>query len=296
MCSWDENCGLGREYHGPDEAPFVAGRLSTIALPAGRARTSRGDAARRMARQPAIQPAARDGADQRDLGDDLDFPVFAPLVAPRKLAEDASALIREQILTGGLRRGTHLVEAKIAGRLGISRGTVREAFKVLAAEGLIQEEPRRGAFVVILSRTDVREIYDVRTAIEGRAAWLIARRGEASDLTALDAAIDEIRSAARAGDIQAVRRADLAFHERLTRLSGNGRLHDIFVRSVPALQTLIDYDELPYSSLDGVTAQHEELVTAIRSGDPDLAARALERHVDDARDKVAAYFEEQSTD
>ena len=249
-----------------------------------------------MARQPAIQPAARDGADQRDLGDDLDFPVFAPLVAPRKLAEDASALIREQILTGGLRRGTHLVEAKIAGRLGISRGTVREAFKVLAAEGLIQEEPRRGAFVVILSRTDVREIYDVRTAIEGRAAWLIARRGEASDLIALDAAIDEIRSAARAGDIQAVRQADLAFHERLTRLSGNGRLHDIFVRSVPALQTLIDYDELPYSSLDGVTAQHEELVSAIRSGDPDQAARALERHVDDARDKVAAYFEEQSTD
>jgi DNA-binding GntR family transcriptional regulator len=249
-----------------------------------------------MARQPATQPAAPDRADDDDLGDDPDLPVFAPLVAPRRLAEDASTLIREQILTGGLRRGTHLVEAKLAGRLGISRGTVREAFKVLAAEGLIQEEPRRGAFVVILSRADVREIYDVRTAIEGRAAWLIARRREPAALTALDDAIDEIRSAARAGDIHAVRRADLAFHERLTCLSGNGRLHDIFVRSVPALQTLIDYDELPYSSLDGVTAQHEELVSAIRSGDPEQAARALERHVDDARDKVAAYFEEQATD
>jgi DNA-binding GntR family transcriptional regulator len=197
---------------------------------------------------------------------------------------------------GGLRRGTHLVEAKLAGRLGISRGTVREAFKVLAAEGLIQEEPRRGAFVVTLSRTDVREIYDVRTAIESRAAWLIATRADPAILVALDAAVAEIRSAARAGDIRAVRRADLAFHERLTRLSGNRRLHDIFVRSVPALQTLIDYDELPYSSLDGVTAQHEELVTAIRSGNPERAARALERHVDDARDKVAAYFEEQAGD
>jgi GntR family transcriptional regulator of gluconate operon len=249
-----------------------------------------------MARQPATQRAPGDGADDRGPDDDEDLPVFAPLVAPRKLAEDASTLIREQILTGGLRRGTHLVEAKLAGRLGISRGTVREAFKVLAAEGLIQEEPRRGAFVVTLSRADVREIYDVRTAIEGRAAWLIARRGEPAELAALDDAIEQVRTAARAGDIQAVRRADLAFHERLTRLSGNGRLHDIFVRSVPALQTLIDYDDLPYSSLDGVTAQHEELVAAIRSGDPDRAARALERHVDDARDKVAAYFEDQAAD
>jgi DNA-binding GntR family transcriptional regulator len=250
-----------------------------------------------MAREPATHAGARDSADDnRDLGDDPDMPAFAPLMAPRKLAEDASALIREQILNGGLRRGTHLVEAKLAGRLGISRGTVRESFKVLAAEGLIQAEPRRGAFVVTLSRADVREIYDVRTAIEGRAARLIARRGAPGDLAALDAAVDDIREAARAGDIHAVRRADLAFHEHLMRLSGNGRLHDVFVRSVPALQTLIDYDELPYSSLDGVTAQHDELVGAIRSGDPDQAARALERHVEDARDKVAAYFEEQSPD
>jgi GntR family transcriptional regulator, gluconate operon transcriptional repressor len=247
-----------------------------------------------MARQPATQAPARTGAVDGDLGDP-DLPAFAPLVAPRKLAEDASSVIREQILTGGLRRGTHLVEAKLAARLGTSRGTVREAFKVLGAEGLIQEEPRRGAFVVTLSGSDVREIYDVRTAIEGRAAWLIAGRAEAATIAALDAAIGEIRSAARAADIRAVRRADLAFHERLTRLSGNRRLHDIFVRSVPALQTLIDYDELPYSSLDGVTAQHQELVDVIRSGDRDRAARALERHVDDARDKVAAYFEEQAT-
>lgn len=249
-----------------------------------------------MARQPAAGRAGRDSANDHDLGDDPDLQFLAPLAAPRKLAEDASTLIREQILTGGFRRGTHLVEAKLAGRLGISRGTVRDAFKVLSAEGLIQEEPRRGAFVVTLSRSDVREIYDVRTAIEGRAAWLMTRRGEPADLAVLEDAIDEIRLAARTGDIRAVRLADLAFHERLTRLSGNGRLLDIFVRSVPALQTLIDYDELPYSSLAGVVAQHEELVGAIRSADPEAAARAVERHIDDARDKVAAYFEEQGAD
>ena len=237
----------------------------------------------------------RDAPD-RVADDEGDLRAIAPLAAPRKLAEDAASSIREQILTGGLRRGTHLVEARLAGRLGISRGTVREAFKVLAAEGLIQEEPRRGAFVVTLSRADVREIYEVRTAIEGRAAWLIARRAAPAAVAELEGALGEIAAAARTGDVRAVRRADLAFHERLTRLSGNGRLHDIFVRSVPALQTLIDYDELPYATVNGVTAQHEELVTAIRSGDPERAARALEHHVMDARDKVAAYFEEQAGD
>jgi GntR family transcriptional regulator, gluconate operon transcriptional repressor len=236
--------------------------------------------------------AARLGNDGDDEGPDL--AMLAPLVAPRKLAEDASSRIREQILTGAFRRGTHLVEAKLAGRLGVSRGTVREAFKALATEGLIQEEPRRGAFVVTLSRTDVREIYEVRAAIESRAAWLIANRADPAVLAELDVALAGIANAARSGDIRAVRRADLAFHERLTWLSSNGRLHEIFVRSVPALQTLIDYDELPYSSVDGVTAQHADLVGAIRSGDPERAARAIEAHVMDARDKVAAYFEEQA--
>ena len=83
-------------------------------------------------------------------------------------------MLREQILTGNLRNGTHLVEAKLAARLAVSRGTIREALKMLAAEGLVDEEARRGAFVVMLDRDDVREIYDLRAAIEGRAAYLLA--------------------------------------------------------------------------------------------------------------------------
>ena len=63
-----------------------------------------------------------------------------PLEAPRSLAEDAADRIREQILSGGFRQGEHLVEAKLAEQLNISRGPVREAFKLLRAEGLLNEE------------------------------------------------------------------------------------------------------------------------------------------------------------
>ena len=60
-----------------------------------------------------------------------------PLEAPRSLAEDAADRIREQILSGGFRQGEHLVETRIAQQLHISRGPVREAFKLLRAEGLL---------------------------------------------------------------------------------------------------------------------------------------------------------------
>ncbi len=101
---------------------------------------------------------------------------LSPRDAPRSLAEDAADRIREQILSGGFGQGEHLVEAKIAQQLHVSRGPVREAFKLLRAEGLVEEEPRRGTFVVSLSSEDVREIYGLRAAIEGRAARLLASK------------------------------------------------------------------------------------------------------------------------
>ena len=98
---------------------------------------------------------------------------LTPIEAPRSLAGDAADRIREEILAGGFRPGDHLVEAKIAEQLSISRGPVREAFKLLRAEGLLKEEPRRGTFVVSLSADDVREIYELRAALESAAGRLL---------------------------------------------------------------------------------------------------------------------------
>jgi GntR family transcriptional regulator, gluconate operon transcriptional repressor len=225
---------------------------------------------------------------------DGDFPDLAPIGAPRKLALDASDVLREQILSGGLRRGTHLVEAKLAARLGVSRGTIREAVRMLAAEGLVEEEPRRGAYVVTLSRSDVREIYDVRAAIEGRAAALVAGRRDRATIATLRESIDQIRVASATGDSREVRRRDLAFHERLCALSGNARLHEIFVRYVPALQTLLGYDVLRYASLDAIAAEHDTLLDVIEAGDPVRAAAAVQAHCEDARDQVAEEFEDRA--
>ena len=235
---------------------------------------------------PRIDPTARPTA----------LPELPALPAPRRLASDAADILRDQILTGGLVRGTHLVEARLAAQLNVSRGTVREAFRILAAEGLIVEGSRRGAFVVSLTAADVREIYDVRAAIEGRAAQLIVRSADPAVIAELDRIVGEIEAAARAGDVGAVRTKDLEFHEQVCVLSHNRRLHDVFLRHVPAVQTLIRYDDRLHFSLETTAAQHRPLLDSLTGGDSEAAARAFQLHCEEARDLVAPYFDSADQD
>jgi DNA-binding GntR family transcriptional regulator len=210
-----------------------------------------------------------------------------PLEAPRSLAEDAADRIREQILDGGFKQGEHLVEAKIAEQLNISRGPVREAFKLLRAEGLLKEEPRRGTFVVSLTAHDVREIYGLRAALEGRAGRMIARSQDPTVLARLRALADEIDRAVDAGDAVAASRADLAFHEGLCELCGNSRIHEVFMRYVPTLRGLLRLDEHVLASLDEISRQHRPLVEAIEAGDEETAARLLNEHAEHAGGLIA---------
>src|SRR5664279_4365115 len=136
-----------------------------------------------------------------------DLDGLQPLRPPRSLADDAADVLRTQILAGGLPRGAHLVEARIARQFNVSRGPVREAFKLLRAEGLVEEEPRRGTFVVTLSSVDVREIYDLRAALEGRATRSIARTRDPATIAELGSTLEAIAVAAASGDVREVARS-----------------------------------------------------------------------------------------
>jgi GntR family transcriptional regulator, gluconate operon transcriptional repressor len=204
-----------------------------------------------------------------------------PIATRPSLATEAASLIRQEILTGRMRSGDRLVESRLAADLGISRAPVREALKLLHAEGLVGEEPNRGAFVASLTDADVREIYDVRAALEARAARLLARAGHAEDAAALRLLVESIERAASQGDVHALYDADLAFHTTLLELTGNGRLLEVFNRSVPALRALISLDEHAYRSLVEVAQEHWPLVQAIERGDEEVAARYAEQHVED---------------
>jgi GntR family transcriptional regulator of gluconate operon len=212
-------------------------------------------------------------------------------LASRTLADRAAELLRERILAGDLASGDRLVEARIAQQLGISRGPLREALRQLGAEGLVREEPRRGTFVATPTAEDVRDAYDLRAAIEGKAVRLVISTADPAALDALRRALDRIGAAAKAEDLRKLVRADYDFHETLCRVSANRRLHEAFVRNASALRILLRLEEERfYRSFDEVWNQHRELLTAVEAGDASDAETMFTEHLESARDRLMKHL------
>jgi GntR family transcriptional regulator of gluconate operon len=206
-------------------------------------------------------------------------------------------MLREHILAGDLAGGDRLVEARIAQQLGISRGPLREALKQLAAEGLVHEEPRRGTFVATPTPEAVREAYDLRAAIEAKAARLVIANGDPKALDALRRAAASIDAASAAGDLQRMVRTDYEFHETLCRVSGNHRLLDAFVRNASVLRILLRLEgERFYRSLDEVAEQHRELVSSVEAGDAAAADAIVTEHLEAARDRLMTHLADHGAD
>jgi DNA-binding GntR family transcriptional regulator len=179
------------------------------------------------------------------------------------------------------------VEADLARQLGISRGPVREALAQLKAEGLVREAPRRGSVVAELSDADVRELYELRAALEVRAARLLIERDDEQALERLGEVLDELRAVAAADDRAAFAHFDALFHDELCRLSGNGRLHRVFDQHARLLSTLLRLEvTTQYETLQGLLEEHEHLYRELATRDVVRAEAACNRHLDLAAEQV----------
>lgn len=213
-----------------------------------------------------------------------------PIRQAASLSQQAADVLRERILTGDFGEGERLNEAALARQLGTSRGPIREALKQLRAEGLVREEPRRGAFIVELTAHDVEEIYELRAALETRAVRLLLTRGKGIGLRELEDVLRALKRAAKAKDRREVARLDLDFHATVCRLSGNSRLHRAFVEHAGVLRTLLVVEEAAYfSSLVDIGPQHEPLLDVLRAGDVRKAEAAFNKHLEDAKERLVAY-------
>jgi len=210
-----------------------------------------------------------------------------PLEQPTTLAESVAEVLRGRIISGTFAPGERLVEAELARQLHVSRGPVREALAGLRAEGLAYEEPRRGSFVAALTADDVREIYELRAALESRAARLLIEHDDDTAFARLGELIAELGAVAAADDRDGFARLDARFHEELCRSSGNARLHRIFVSNAGVLGTLLRLEvSTQYESLDGILAEHEALWEEIRSRNVQRAEIACNRHLEQALERV----------
>jgi DNA-binding GntR family transcriptional regulator len=207
------------------------------------------------------------------------------------LGMQAAEAIRRLIATGRLVGGDHLIEARIAEQLGISRGSVRDALWLLRGEGLVRDEPRRGTFVAQLTVADVREIYDLRIAVEIAAVRLIKQRPEMESFRQLEQALDDME--AGGGDAALAAEADLGFHSALCAASGNSRLHGVFVRHATELLTSLRLDEEKLGHQpDSIVVEHRHLFDALRLGDLAAAETAFREHLEEARDRMTAYVQQ----
>lgn len=185
------------------------------------------------------------------------------------------AVLRQRIVGGELARGARLRQEALAEELGISRTPLREALRRLAAEGLVEFHPNRGAQVAELSQEAVRSAYEARLILEPGAARLAASRRPAAELEAMHDAVDAQRLAS---GLEAYAESR-AFHLALVRASGNAYL----VRLAEALwvpgvaQGVYEKHRDAQERLVADVVEHERIVAAIQTGDGDLA-EALTRH------------------
>lgn len=201
--------------------------------------------------------------------------------------DTVTAAIIEGIKYGRFVPGQRLVESDLTSELGVSRGPLREAFGRLAAEGLLEIEPYRGALVRRLRREDIVDLFEVREALEGQAAALAAARIDtAGNRATLEAALAEMREEHDRTDIVGYMDVNERFHALIVELSGNRTL----ARLVGQLQ--VQVFRLFYRRLADAAARersvsdHEAVATAILAGDPAAAEQAMRAHVRTSTDSA----------
>ncbi|MFF4117602.1 GntR family transcriptional regulator [Streptomyces sp. NPDC001714] len=209
---------------------------------------------------------------------------LSSLTRSTTLRERALVALRTAIITGQYRPGDHLGEVEIAEHLSVSRGTVREALRHLQQEGLVTPGARGMLRVSQLTPTEVRELFQVREALEGLAlAQIIAspRRKEASD--ALRRALKKLQDAFASGaDLAAKVEADLGFHLLLCELSGNSVLLKTWRQLEGPMRVVImsAAGERRESAMSA--SAHEPIADAIARGDAATAQEILHAHMTSA--------------
>jgi DNA-binding GntR family transcriptional regulator len=194
--------------------------------------------------------------------------------------------VRRRILVGDLAPGERLVEERLAELLGVSRNPVREAMRVLAAEGFVEVTPRRGAAVARLSADEAEELFDVRMALEGLAARLAARKRSPDAIERLRFLLERARAAVEAGDLTGVADLNTEFHAAVVDAAGNAylslvvepmlrRAQWVFLQTVDA--------RAPHS-----WTEHVGLLEAIVAGDETAAEEHAVAHVAAARKSYLA--------
>ncbi len=197
-------------------------------------------------------------------------------LAPRALYEEVAELLRQRIFARELEPGSWIDELRIAEALVISRTPLREALKVLAAEGLVTMKVRRGAYVTEVSEKDLRDVYHLLALLESDAARVVAQRASAAQLAQIQTLHQDLEKAMDNRD--RFFEINEAFHMLLMEIADN-RWRDQMVADLRKVMKLNRHSSLfKEGRIEQSLAEHQAIVQALADRQPEVAAERMSAH------------------
>ncbi|MEU3509703.1 GntR family transcriptional regulator [Streptomyces longwoodensis] len=188
--------------------------------------------------------------------------------------------LRRAIMRGDLRPGDPLSQVELARKLGVSRGPLREALRILQREGFVHQESQHRARVAMFSNEDLDELYAMRISLEALAISIAVPRMREEHLQRLDQLLDEMDDTARTGDVERWECPHEQFHRALVHPSGPRIERELSLLSDHATRyrlAFVSWNPLEWQA--ETSAQHRGIAEAVKAGDASAASKALAVHL-----------------
>lgn len=216
------------------------------------------------------------------------FTDLAPAPVGSTLAATLADRLREMIIEGELAPGTRLNERALCDRFGASRTPLREAFRLLAAEHLVELQPNRGAQVVSLSDDDIRESFEVMGTLEALAGELACRHITADEVAEVKALTFEMLACHARRDLPAYYRLNRTIHDRINAAARNALLRQVYTTLNLRIQNLRFRSNFDQFKWDKAAREHAEMIDALEARDGARLGALLRNHL---REKGEAVLE-----
>jgi len=208
------------------------------------------------------------------------------LSATKLMSEEIADILRENIISGNINPGEKVNEYQVAKLLNISRPPIREAFRLLAAEGLITLVPRKGAFVSKMTPQEVKEIYQMKSMMESFAVRLAIPIISEKEVSELDSILRLMEGKIEENNFKQIQRLNIEFHRRMIKMSKNERLTRFYESIVLPIRRYQRIGLSAPTSWETSLQEHKNIVEAIKSKNVELAERLSRGHTMKATARV----------
>jgi DNA-binding GntR family transcriptional regulator len=214
-------------------------------------------------------------------------------IIPRKsLSGEIVALVRDMIIDGELRPGDKVPEQALCTRFGVSRTPLREALKVLAAEGLLQLSPNRGAAVARITRDEIDELFPIMGALEALAGEIACARIDDAGIARIRALHDAMLGAYRRGEAGPYAKLNRAIHEALFEAAGNATLAALYENLMVRIHSVRFHARKSPARWREAVDDHVAIMAALEARDGPALARILRLHLRHKAELVAESLDE----